>query len=189
MTEDEDESGGTPSHMAPELLYPKKFGLRTCRVSKQADIYAIGMVIYEVLTGRPFRAENFQHPQIMTRIIEGKRPREPEKAEDIGFGGGTWELVQQCWHQDREERPTVEKVSEHFQRVAGTSLIVPPGRTIPDFEEEAPIAPTPDRDPGWCPLQLTQQTKTHLAQRSQFHYSPILLKRASSSRSGLPRTI
>ena len=176
--------------MAPEQYYPEKFGLRTRRVSKQADIYAFGMVIYEVLTGRlPFGAEGYRSAEIMLRVIEGKRPREPEKAEDIGFGGGTWELVQQCWHQDREERPTVEKVSEHFQRVAGTSLIVPPGRTIPDFEEEAPIAPTPDRDPGWCPLQLTQQTKTHLAQRSQFHYSPILLKRASSSRSGLPRTL
>ncbi|KAF9641818.1 kinase-like protein, partial [Thelephora ganbajun] len=50
-----DECKGTWSHMAPELLHPEKFGLRDGRVSKQADIYAFGMVVYEVLTGRfPF---------------------------------------------------------------------------------------------------------------------------------------
>ena len=153
-----DDSKGTLSHMAPELLYPKKFGLRTCRVSKQADIYAIGMVIYEVLTGRPpFGLERRQHAEIVVRVLEGKRPREPERSEDIGFGGGTWELVQQCWHQDREERPTVEKVSKHFHRVAKTSSIIPPGPTTPVFEAEAPTASESyrSRDFGWCFLQLT----------------------------------
>ena len=154
-----DESKGTLSHMAPELLHPAKFGLRTCRASKEADIYAFGMVIYEVLTGRPpFGAERCRHPEIMLRVMEGKRPRKPEAARDIGFGGGMWELVQQCWHQDRRERPTVEKVFKHFQQVARTSSIVSPGPTIPIFEAEAPTASEPDscfRDFGRHLLQLT----------------------------------
>ena len=145
--------------MAPELLYPEKFGLRSCKVSKQADIYAFGMVIYEVLTGRPpFGAEKRRHPEIILRVLEGKRPRKPEKAGDIGFGGGTWELVQKCWHQDREERPTVERISKHFQHVERTSSTVPPGPTIPVCEAEAPTASEPNsctRDYGRCLLQLT----------------------------------
>jgi len=36
--------------MAPELLVPPKFGLDMCTPSKEADIYAMGMVIYEVRT-------------------------------------------------------------------------------------------------------------------------------------------
>ena len=40
--------GGTTPFMAPELLLPSKFGLYKCIPSKEADIYAIGMVIYQV---------------------------------------------------------------------------------------------------------------------------------------------
>jgi len=154
-----DESKGTLSHMAPELLYPEKFGLHACKVSKQADIYAFGMVIYGVLTGLPpFGAEKRRHPEIIFRVLEGKRPRKPENVGDIGFGGGTWELVQKCWHQDREERPTVEKISKHFQYVARTSSIVPPGPKTPVCEAGAPTASEPDsfsEDYGRCLLQLT----------------------------------
>jgi serine/threonine protein kinase len=122
-----DECKGTLSHMAPELLYPEGFGLCGFRVSKQADIYALGMVFYEVLTGRPpFGAERRRNPEIMLCVIQGERPIKPENAGDIGFGGGMWELVQQCWHQEREERPTVEKTSKHLRRAARTSLIVLP---------------------------------------------------------------
>jgi len=143
------------SHMAPELLYPEKFGLRSCKVSKQADIYAFGMVIYEVLTGRPpFGAEKRRHPEIILRVLDGKRPRKPENAGDIGFGGGTWELVQRCWRRDRGGRPTVEKISKHFQHVERASSIVPPGPTIPVCE----AASEPDgssRDYGRCLLRFT----------------------------------
>ena len=33
-----------------------------------------------------------------------KRVRDQESREKRGLGGGAWELVQQCWHQDQEER-------------------------------------------------------------------------------------
>ena len=40
--------GGTGSFMAPELLVPSMFGLDKCLPSKEADIYAIAMVVYQV---------------------------------------------------------------------------------------------------------------------------------------------
>ena len=120
--------------MAPELLFPGNFGLKTCQVSKQADIYAFGIVVFEVLTGRAPFGKKRQH-EVIVLAVEGNRPRKPENARDIGFGRGTWELVQQCWNQERGERPTVERVSEHFQKVAGNSLIVPPGPTTPVYSE------------------------------------------------------
>lgn len=158
MSMTRDECKGTLSHMAPELLHPEKFYLGACLVSKQADIYAFGMVVYEVLTGcPPFGPEKFRHPEIILRVIEGKRPRKPEEVGDIGFGGGTWELVQQCWHQDREERPTVEEISKHFRCIARTSSIVPPGPTIFVCDAEAPTASEPDhsKDFGQSLFQLT----------------------------------
>ena len=40
--------GGTTPFMAPELLAPSRFGLDRCSPSKEADIYAMGMVTYQV---------------------------------------------------------------------------------------------------------------------------------------------
>ena len=41
-------AGGTMPFMAPELLCPSKFGKTKCQVSKEADVYAFGMVILQV---------------------------------------------------------------------------------------------------------------------------------------------
>ena len=40
--------GGTTPFMAPELLCPSMFGKTKCQVSKEADVYAFGMVILQV---------------------------------------------------------------------------------------------------------------------------------------------
>jgi hypothetical protein len=40
--------GGTTPFTAPELLVPSKFGMEKCTPTKEADIYAISMVIYQV---------------------------------------------------------------------------------------------------------------------------------------------
>jgi len=44
--------GGATPFMAPELLFPSRFGLEKCMSTKEADIYAMGMVIYQVRTAR-----------------------------------------------------------------------------------------------------------------------------------------
>lgn len=148
------------SHMAPELLYPNKFGLHDSQVSKAADIYAFGMVVYEVLTGcPPFEVERRRHAEIILRIIEGERPRKPEQAEDIGFSGGTWKFVKQCWNQDRGNRPTTEQAYKHFQRAAKTSSVVPPGPTTSSYGAEGLTASEFDngpRDLSQCLLWLVR---------------------------------
>ena len=155
-----DENKGTWSHMAPELLFPGKFGLSDGRVSKQADIYAFGMVVFEVLTGRvPFTGEGRWFAEIVMRVMEGKRPSKPENAEGIGFGKGTWELVQLCWSENRDERPTAKVIAKHFRRVARTSKVVPPGSTTLVREVEHPTVSGPESnsgDFGKCPVQPTK---------------------------------
>ena len=44
--------GGTTPFMAPELLVPSRFELEKCTPTKEADIYATAMVIYQVRTAR-----------------------------------------------------------------------------------------------------------------------------------------
>ena len=54
--------GGTTSFMAPELLVPSRFGLDRCMPTKEADIYAMAMAIYQVSTTRfPVRTHIDSH--------------------------------------------------------------------------------------------------------------------------------
>lgn len=39
---------GTARWMAPELLNPEEYGFQHCSPSKESDVYALWMVIYEV---------------------------------------------------------------------------------------------------------------------------------------------
>ena len=58
---------GTPDYMAPEQLAGKE-------VSMQSDIYALGLVMYEIFTGkRAFEADTLAE---MLRLREGSRPAE-----------------------------------------------------------------------------------------------------------------
>ena len=120
-------TSGTTFFMAPELLAPKTFGLAKSPPTQPADIYAMGMVIYEVLTGfYPFYDLKLAPLEVALRVQAGKRPTKPGNAEGIGFGSGTWELVQECWKAKSVRRPTVDRVVRHLEHVSTTSAPVPP---------------------------------------------------------------
>lgn len=123
--------GGTPPYMAPELIFPPKFGLDRLRLSKEADIYAFGMVVYEIVTGvRPFGIENLRAEVAMWEAVNGRRPMRPVNAETIGFGRGVWELVEECWNEDRMRRPMARDVRHHLSDVGSRSPTVRPGPVV-----------------------------------------------------------
>ena len=112
-------AGGTIEYMAPELFS------EGAMPSKEADVYAFGIVIYEVVTGaRPFGKRRIQ--ELLMLIIRGVRPDKPEDPVAVGFGQGTWEFAERCWDENPERRPTAKEALEHFGRVAQTSTIVDP---------------------------------------------------------------
>jgi len=120
-------TGGTPTHMAPEILVPSRFGQSSARPTQPADIYALGMVIYEVLTGsQPFYEQKWVVSELTYHVVSGERPAKPSNAEQIGFGGGTWELVEECWTEEAAGRPTIDLVLSHLTRVAASSTVVDP---------------------------------------------------------------
>jgi len=134
--------------MAPELLNPDKYGEKTSRPTKPADIYAFGMVIYEVLTGYdPFYDQDLGTLQLVCRVVNGLRPTRPSNAEDIGFGSGTWGLVKECWREKSKKRPTVERVLAYLAGVAASSATVCPSRSRVDPEPGTP-------NPGHVRFQL-----------------------------------
>ncbi len=63
---------GTPSYMAPEQI-PGSGGV----VSHQSDIYALGVILYQLLTGRlPFRSDNIMQALEMLRHDDPVAPRQ-----------------------------------------------------------------------------------------------------------------
>lgn len=47
---------------------------------------------------------------VMGAIAEGVRPDKPENLTRLGFTEALWEIVGQCWLEDRTARPGVEDI-------------------------------------------------------------------------------
>jgi len=121
--------GGTMTFMSPELLGPKKFGMENSRPTTQSDIYAFGLVIFQVCEkGRRYRLVTYI-VQVLTgeipfrslgpvgfvySVVEGLRPDKPENASAIGFSDSLWDFAQRCWDEDMGSRPQVEEVVVHL---------------------------------------------------------------------------
>ena len=122
----------------PELLNPQRFGKTNSRPTQPADIYTLGMVIYEVLTVfYPFYDQQFGTLQLVCRVVDGTRPTKPGNAERIGFGSGTWKLVKECWKTKPTKRPTIRQVLMHLARVSASSTVLDLTRKIPHNRSES----------------------------------------------------
>ena len=124
--------------MSPELLYPEKFGLDGLS-TVQSDVYALGMVIYEVLSGQvPFATH--QDPEVVFMILGGERPRRPEG--DVGrlFTDEIWEVLRLCWNEQPGDRPGVKDV------LIGLYGKSPPSWLFSSIDEEVELDTDSDGD-------------------------------------------
>jgi len=92
--------------MSPELLDPDLGGGRP---TKHSDCYALGMVILEVLSGKP-PFPNYGGVAVIGKIVNGERPGRPEGEEAVWFTADLWEMLEQCWSLEPERRPAIDDV-------------------------------------------------------------------------------
>ena len=105
--------GGTARWMSPELIDPQRVGVDSNRPTKSSDCYALGMVIYETITGHlPFH--KYPDPTVFVKVLEGKRP-----SREKGFVDGLWEILEKCWKPQPNARPSVEDVLRCLEQVSG----------------------------------------------------------------------
>ena len=127
-------TGGTTRWMSPELLDPEQFGLNHSRPTEESDCYALGMVIYEVLTGQPPFAP--LKDRIVTRkVTKGERPGRPEGVKGAWFTDKLWKLLGMCWATHAQSRPSIEAVCKCLEQVSGTWTPLPP-QTNKGVEED-----------------------------------------------------
>lgn len=127
---------GTTRWMSPELLHPSQFGLKDHRPTKESDFYALGMVIYEVLSGKvPFATS--VDVIVMRKVVEGEHPERPEGVQGLWFTDDLWEMLNRCWATQPKRRPSIVAISECLER-ASTTWEPPPHQADenPERDEE-----------------------------------------------------
>lgn len=119
--------GGTVRWMSPELIDPQRFGLENNRPTKHSDCYALGMVIYQTISGNlPFHQHgNFT---VSLKVLQGERP--PRGAE---FTENLWKTLEMCWTSQPNNRPSIEGV---LQCLEGLNLVEPPASVDGETEKE-----------------------------------------------------
>ena len=116
-----------PRWTSPELIDPEMFGLDGCP-TRESDCYALGMVIYEVLSGQvPF----YWHggPAVILKVLGGGRPEKPQGMQGAWFTDELWGLLERCWKRQPHNRPSIKTLLEYLEGV------VPRPQHHPDTQE------------------------------------------------------
>ena len=88
----------TMYYAAPE------FGDEDTDYDSKVDVYAFGMMLYEIVTGR-LALRHLNQYQLMPFIVRGKRPEIPDKV--LPF---TRSMITRCWSGDPSQRPSFSEI-------------------------------------------------------------------------------
>lgn len=134
--------------------------------SKAADVFAFGMLAVEVFTGKvPFGGKKDE--AVLLLISNGGRPEMPPNAQEVGLTAEMWNVVESCWKQNPNKRPTMQEVAKKWQRFVENDASFPSATFRPHLK---PHSQLPIVDLGSLKRRLTPyKTKRCLKVRLLFH--------------------
>ena len=95
--------------MSPELLNPQQFGFKKIHPTESSDCYALGMVIYETISGcLPFHRH--RGIAVALKVLEGERP-----PRETWFTDSLWGMLEMCWESQPAIRPSIEEVLRRLE--------------------------------------------------------------------------
>ena len=113
--------GGTVRWMSPERIAPEQFGFKNSRPTISSDCYALGMVIYETISGNfPFHKD--RDASVSMKVMQGKRPSRGAKITK-----SLWEMLERCWAFAPSNRPSIEDVHRCVEMMSNFPEPLSPG--------------------------------------------------------------
>ncbi|KAJ6576145.1 kinase-like domain-containing protein [Mycena vulgaris] len=98
---------GSLRWMAPELIYPKRFGHERFVRTPASDAYAFACVCLELYTGLP-PFTGLSEGSALFQIVAGQRPARPKELTSDAL----WEYMIKFWAEDAQARPGIASVVE-----------------------------------------------------------------------------
>ena len=104
--------------MAPELLRADKSGRYSQTPTLKSDIYASGMLMWEIFTDTEPYADEPSHIVMLDVVIDKRIPARPAPhITERGLTDAVWELMKECWKYSPVNRPTIEYVVRNLHRL------------------------------------------------------------------------
>ena len=97
---------GVLTYVAPEVLQNKPYTMAS-------DVYSLGMIMYEVITGLPPFYGEEHDTNLALKICQGVRPSfsNPKTTEQIKYPQLLVDLIKKCWDSELSNRPTSREMS------------------------------------------------------------------------------
>jgi hypothetical protein len=122
--------------MGPEFFDPK---IQDCRPTIYSDCYALGMVIYEVLSGHvPFY--KFANHVVSRMIFDGERPEKPEGLGGAWFMDDVWTMLERCWTHQPNDRPGIEEVLRCLEGASRVWMPPSPQAVVGPSTTDSPVS-------------------------------------------------
>ncbi len=146
---------GTASYLSPEQVMGSAVG-------PKADVYSLGLVLLESLTGRR------EYPGTAIEVAIARLHRQPEVPSDLPYG---WSgLLIAMTALDDTRRPSAQAVARDLARIeAGgeaTTTVIPAARPVPRADQTAVLRPAPrqvrpEPRPVARPVPVTQPSSSN----------------------------
>lgn len=129
---------GTPMYLAPETAMGEK-------PTPAVDVYAIGLILYQLLAGRPpFIGD---HPVALIKQHSSAAPRRLP-----GMPDALWSLIARCAAKNPADRPTAAQVAAELRRAMPALAGLPPLPPVPwDADPSITSEPLPASAAGPAP--------------------------------------
>jgi serine/threonine protein kinase len=95
---------GTVHYAAPEMYKEAAY------FSNEVDVFSFGLIMCEILTGRPVFAYSMMPFPIMRKVLTGNMPVIPARV-----GTAMQSLIARCWSMTPEDRPSFDDILKEFQ--------------------------------------------------------------------------